>query len=136
MARHTKVCDYCGEQFEAQRSDARFCSSAHKAAYHREGGPRPQSSVTVRNRPPHEQAEIDGFSAFKGNDDHDYITIPVSLYNFFMRQSEQESQKKSDFAPSQTTFTPPTEKPVVREVSDEERIKRTAANTAAALEDF
>lgn len=35
MATYTKVCQFCGKEFLAVRSDTKFCSSAHKAASHR-----------------------------------------------------------------------------------------------------
>jgi hypothetical protein len=31
----TKTCDYCGEDFQAKRRNARFCSTEHRVAWHR-----------------------------------------------------------------------------------------------------
>ena len=139
-------CVRCGKIKETKQ-EMLTCSGSCRVAYHRylkAGNPplaaikiddvTPETSV-LQTPPSDEQAIIDGFSSFTGNDDHDYITIPVSLYNFFMRLSESNTEKKSDFVPGQPTFTPPTEKPVA--VFDEEAAKkRTIASTLAALDDF
>lgn len=131
-------CVMCGTVKESDRP-MRTCSPKCRKAYQRykeRGGEEldycPLSRVSqhgVTTPPAHEQAE---------SDDQDYVKVPRELYELLLYRlaTMDTAEKKSDFVLGQPTFTPPTEKPVVREIPDEERIKRTAANTAAALDDF
>lgn len=138
---HQKVCDNCHNDFESRRSDARFCLPSCKAEYHRNGGPRPHPSVNVRIRTPHDEATFDGFEVLTEQDGHQYIRIPLSLYNLIMRQISEgvSPEKKSDFVGAtlpapRITIDPATVK--VTEVDESKRREISINNAMAALDDF
>lgn len=145
-------CIRCGTVKETTQ-EMLTCSDACKSWYKRWKRQHPGqtlAAIPIHDDPPrpsggspqetHKQAvfEIPEGYTLIDKDTHKELLQSHMLVNDLMLRGviAPSGEKKSDFVPGQTTFTPPTEKPVVREVSDEERIKRTAANTAAALEDF
>lgn len=138
---YTGTCKQCGNEFTSSRSHAEFCSGKCRAAYSREAK-KPKAHEAHESAQPNQQAEIDGFKTFQAGDSHEYITIPVSMYNWLMAKAEQEAQKKSDAAQVATpTFTPPTEKTVaVAAVETPEMIEKrrqlSIKNTLAAIDDF
>lgn len=50
MPAHNKVCEYCGNPYQAKRSDARFCSNSCRAHHRRNGNNRLQSVVNGYKR--------------------------------------------------------------------------------------
>lgn len=136
---HQKTCDNCHEAFESRRSDARFCTSACKAEFHRNGGPRPLPSVTVRNRPSDEQAiNADTITAAIEKLTTEIINLKALVISG-QTSHLHDGEKKSGFTPTETTtFQKPIDPPTV--IFDEEAAKRrTIENTLksiAALDDF
>lgn len=132
---YTGTCKQCGNEFTSSRSHAEFCSGKCRAAYSREAK-KPKAHETHESAQPSTEAiNADTITAAIEKLTAEIVNLKALVISG-QASHLYSGEKKSDLGTSLPIFTPPTEKPVVREVSDEERIKRTAANTAAALEDF
>lgn len=140
-------CVRCGKIKETKQVML-TCSGSCRVAYHRylkagnapldpiriDDDVTPDVTPTLQTAPAHEQAV---------NDEQDYVKVPRELYELLLYRlaTMDSTEKKSDFAPSQTTFTPPTEKlTAMVAVETPEMIERRKAesikNTLASLEDF
>lgn len=138
MAEYTGTCKQCGNEFISSRSHAEFCSNKCRAAYSRalKKGSAETHGAFSEIPPAHEQAisddETKEILRLLASDMASVKAILIALTG----GQSLESQKKSDFVPGQTTFTPPTEKPVVREIDPEVAKRKTVQNTLSALDDF
>ena len=79
---YSKVCKQCGKEFIAKRKHAECCSAICRARFSEGLAPKPESESESAQRP--KQASFEGGTIFMGSDSHEYITIPVSLYNWLM----------------------------------------------------
>lgn len=139
-------CVRCGKIKETKQVML-TCSGSCRVAYHRylKAGNAPLDPIRIdddvtpatsvlQTPPAHHEAE---------SDEQDYVKVPRELYELLLYRlaTMDTAEKKSDFTPSQTTFTPPTEKlTAVVAAETPEMIERRKAesikNTLASLDEF
>lgn len=132
MAEYTRTCKQCGDTFKAARSHAEFCSGKCRVAYSRDAKSEKRTE-TYENVQAHDKATIETGKVFMGSDSHEYITIPVALFNWLMaNMGNLDTQKKSDMQ----SIVPVVAVAIETEEMIAKRKADSIRNTMAALDDF